>query len=105
MPVRLKYLRDRLGTSGGSVTGQNRHCLLDFVDTHEHFSEWLRRIENIPTWFIEETCWHIIRLGVGRRIANLLVDFLEYRKESLEGMILQNKADFPQIKTWDLFIR
>jgi hypothetical protein len=38
---RLSELRDRLGITGGSVTGQNRHCFLDLIKTDVHFPEWI----------------------------------------------------------------
>jgi hypothetical protein len=104
--TRLEDLRDRLGMSGGSVTGQNRHCLLEVVDIWDHFPEWIERIRSIPLWFIREACHGIIGLGINARTAKSLVDFLEHRKENLGKLILDNRNEFPQIKPtdWPLFL-
>jgi hypothetical protein len=37
---RLSALKDSLGISGGTVTGQNRHCLLNAIPNDYFFSDY-----------------------------------------------------------------
>ena len=97
---RLESLRDRLGVSAGSVTGENRHCILDVINTAEHFPAWLDRIYNIPKDFIEDTCLHVVGLGIKKNFATAAVDFIDYRRQNLESIIRENINEFPNISVW-----
>lgn len=103
--ARLRNLRDRLGISGGSLTGGNRHCLLDRMDSNEHFREWFDRIESIPDWFIDDVCGEVISLGARRSEADAAADFLKYRKRNLPGIVHNHRAEFTAIpaNVWGLF--
>jgi len=101
---RLNELWDRLGMSGGSVTSQTRDCLLDHIDTADHFEEWNERIQAIPEWFLRDTCGRIVRLGINKRLAKLVLRFLEHRKKHLSQIILAHTDEFPKITEWPLFL-
>jgi hypothetical protein len=101
---RLTELWDRLGTSGGNITSQTRNCLLNHITSLEHFGEWRQRIQAIPEWFLRDTCGRVVNLGINKRTAKLIIRFLKHRQENLSSIVLDHKADFPQIKEWHLFI-
>lgn len=100
---RLKNLRDRLGCSGGSVTGGNVHCFLRRVADRNHLDAWYPRIANTPDWFIEDVCNAVVNLGITREEADSAIDFLKYRRTSLEKIVYENRAEFASIADWGLF--
>lgn len=99
---RFGRLLDRLGTSGGSVTGQNDNCLLGVASTSRHFHEWLQRIESIPDWFICETCEETRSIPTTAEELEVVTSFLKERKRKLPDIIRNNKDKFPNIKEWEL---
>jgi hypothetical protein len=100
--ARLTSLEDRLGISGGSVTGQNRHCLLDVINTSKYIMDWIHRINTIPRWFIHDACMRIIRVGIDSRTARALCRFLDTRKGKVQTLIKNNKSEFTKIFDWGL---
>jgi hypothetical protein len=99
---RLEDLSDRLGITGGSATGEQRHCFLDVINRKDHFREWIERIGQIPDWFIEETCSETIGLGVTKTLADAASDFLKHRKIRVGNLIDNNRSEFPSIRDWGL---
>ena len=63
---------NRLGITAGSVTGENRHCLLDVVHTSEFMREWIGRISTIPKWFLEDACSHVRGIGLGKTLREVV---------------------------------
>lgn len=100
---RLTKLRDRLALSGGSVTGQNRHCFLDFFASWEHFEEWYSRIESIPDWFVQDVCNESLGLPLSRAEADAAADFLVYRKKNIRKLVWENRHEFRGIDQQELF--
>ncbi len=82
-PHRLNVLRDRLAISRGSETGLNRHCLLDHIESDNHFEEWVERIRCIPDFFIREICQEVVGLGIDSAEAEAATDFIIYRRDNL----------------------
>ncbi|MCX7425015.1 MAG: hypothetical protein NTW96_05225 [Planctomycetia bacterium] len=101
---RLKAMEGRLGISGGSVSQGSRHCLIDEVNTADHFAYWLQRMETMPAWFIEDVCFQVRGLGAKKREAETVADFLNRRREQLGSLIQNNRAEFPSINDWQLFL-
>lgn len=99
---RLRELLDRLGMSGGSVTTQNRHCLLDVIDTAKYIMGWIERIRSIPRWFILDACMGIIGIGINKGTARLAFQFLEHRKINMQALIRNNRVEFRNIGDWGL---
>ena len=100
--ARLTELEDRLGITGGSVTQQHRHCLLDLVTEPSHFEEWLSRIEAIPDFYIRELCQEQISFGIAPGEALKMEQFLCHRKRTIRDLVKGNKAEFRGIKDWGL---
>jgi hypothetical protein len=97
---RLKKLRDRLGVSGGAVTGNNTHLFLrEFLDT-THFREWINIIKNLQISFIKRTCQRSRRFGLTKEEAVEAESFLVHRKDNLEGIVTKHKKEFSAIKKW-----
>ena len=99
---RLLQIRDRLGMSGGSVTHDNRHCLLDHISDDRWFSKWLGRIRVIPDFVIQDLCTKAASLGITAAEADAAQDFLLYRRDKLEDIINDNRCEFPAIQQWSL---
>jgi len=100
---RLKDMANRLGVSGGSVTGGSRHCLIDIISTVDHFEYWLKFIEQLPLMFIENICRQTYKLGANKREVKAVIRFLRHRREIIGELIYSNRAEFPSIKDWRLF--
>ena len=100
---RLAELRDRLGMSGGTRTGGNRHCLIEVVSTDAHFGKWLDRISALPDFFIEETCKEPVGQGIAEEEANAAIEFLRYRRDHLRDIIDGGRHEFTAIQQWSLF--
>jgi hypothetical protein len=104
---RLDKLRERLGMSGGSVTGGNACCFLHTLNTVQYFGKWRGRIWDIPDWFIGVTCDDAIGLGITQQEANKAKDFLIYRKNNLSRIIKDHAKTIPLFDEWrpkhDLF--
>lgn len=81
--ARLDKLRDRLGVTGGTVTGGNENCLLKAISTTQYFSEWRERIYDIPDWFIKDACDDAIGVGINTSEARAAAGFLKHRKRNL----------------------
>lgn len=99
---RLTVLRDRLGASGGSVTTGNRHCLLDVLNTSDHFVKWLDRIAALPDFFIEDRCRAALGLGIGDSEASAAIDFLKFRRDNLRAVLNNHRPEFRGIVPWSL---
>ncbi len=99
---RLNSLEKRVAVSGGSVTGENRHCLIDVVTTSEHFGMWVDRIYSIPENFIRLVCNEAVGLPITKQEAEVACHFLRERKEHLADIILENKDEFSSIRDWGL---
>lgn len=91
----------RLGITGGTVTGGNRHCLLDEITTAEHFDPWLERIATVPKHFIASLCQEVVRVGVAAQPeADAAVEFLEFRKRNIGLLIEMSRDAFTGITEW-----
>lgn len=101
---RLAELNGRLGVTGGSVSGDNRHCLIDHIDTVEHFPHWLERVESMPRAFIHDACQQVHGLGATKREIHKVIDFLDNRRKNIAKLILNHKNQFPAITDWQLFL-
>ncbi|MDZ4687859.1 MAG: hypothetical protein SH850_22530 [Planctomycetaceae bacterium] len=99
---RLNQLQfTRLGVTGGTVTGGNRHCLLDEMKTAEHFDQWLERIATVPKHFIMSLCREAVRFGVASQAeADAAVEFLEFRKRNIGLLVEMNRDAFTGITEW-----
>lgn len=98
---RFVKLRNRLGITGGTITGGNRHCLLDAMTSDEYITKWANRICLVPDYFIEKLCWDMECRGlIDDQDAKDAVEFLHYRKHHLELLIEQNRSEFTRIAQW-----
>jgi len=80
------------------------HILKEFVDTEEFFPEWIKRIIEIPDWYIEELCQDSQQVGLTQTEAKLTCEFLIHRKENIFKIIYDQRHLFPKIKEWGLFV-
>jgi hypothetical protein len=97
---RLHALKDRLGITGGPVTGGTRSCFLTAINTLEYFNEWRLRVLDIPDWFIEDICNAAVGLGIDKSEAREAKEFLVYRKRNIVR-IIQSCGDLnPAIAEW-----
>ncbi len=80
------------------------HILKDSIDTEKHFPEWIKRILEIPDWYIEELCQDSRQLGLTKTEAELTCKFLIHRRDNISAIIYSQKHLFPKINDWGLFI-
>jgi hypothetical protein len=101
---RLHDLADRIGVSEGSVSHGNRHCLIDVINSADHFRFWLDRIDAMPRTFTETICWKVWGTGTTKAEIEAVVNFLDDRRRRLDELIFTHKAEFTGIKTWPLVL-
>ncbi|RYZ15517.1 MAG: hypothetical protein EOO70_06645, partial [Myxococcaceae bacterium] len=95
---RLAELRDRLGLTGPfSVTGGNRHCLLDWVSVKADIYAWIERIQQVPRFQIEEACNLDHKLGATAAELAAALDFLLHRQQALPNIVQTHHAEFKRI--------
>ena len=100
---RLTDLQDRLAITGGSVTKQNRHCLLDGIDDAVYFAKWISRIETLPNHYIDTTCDDLVGDGIiSDHERSAIVAFLRRRRDRFPKLLEDHKAEFRGIKQWVL---
>lgn len=104
---RFTNLVDRLALNGNEQNcglGAGRHCLLDWLNTAEHFNHWFGWIEAIPNLFIESICEEVIGLNITAEQARSAARFLKDRKGRISEIVLSNKEEFTKIKkkSWGL---
>jgi len=97
---RLRTLWDRPGITGGEATGGSECCLLRSLSTIEYFNEWRNRIEDIPNWFIKDTCNSVIGIGAEKNEAKEVTAFLVHRKNTIRNLVQLCKYAAPLIATW-----
>lgn len=100
--TRLQNMRDRLAISGGALTMGNRHCLLDKLETSEYFDKWVRRVEALPDFYVEEVCQEAGTLGLDASEVAAVIDFIKYRRDNIKTIIANHKDQFRGIRQWDL---
>ena len=104
--ARLVALQDRLGiswtTNNAVDSGQHRHCLLDVVNSDNEFAFWINRILAVPDFYIEEICRDAQPYGLTTQETNAAIHFLKTRRNNLETIIRDNRAEFTAIMNWSL---
>jgi hypothetical protein len=93
--VQLSTNRAQLGIGG--------HCLLNALATDQWFAKWIERIQAIPDFLIEEVTQTATGYGINASEATEAKDFLKSRRDSIKGIIEQNKSLFTGISQWSLF--
>jgi hypothetical protein len=96
---RLSALQDRLGITGGAVTGGNEHVFLPHIKNCEHLYEWAKRIQTLPDWFINAVCLESRQYGLNNKLAKQTAEFLLHRRDSIFVIIDDNRASFA-IQDW-----
>ena len=104
-PARFQALRDELGCEKVPPDG-NRQMFLDLVDDDKALLEWVRRVETIPDWVIDDACESLARLpsqtNVDLGLAHALATWLKDRRGRIRGLIAVHRKEFPSIKTWSM---
>ena len=102
---RLTELASMLGIAGETATS-TIHCLLNLLTTAEHFEEWLRRIADVPAWFIKDTCDMVVQKRlVSRSDADAAEAFLVNRRKNLGSILDGHREQFSAITKWDSYGR
>ena len=104
---RLAQREGKLGISWKDVrepskSGAHRHCLLDVIDTDVHFDHWLKRIEAMPDFLIEDICRDAMPYGLNLEETNAAIGFLKTRRDTMRKLINDNRTEFTAIKQWSL---
>jgi len=81
-------------------SGKNRHCLLDVVNSDEHFNHWMERIELTPDFYIEEVCRDALPYGLNIDECAAAIDFLKKRRATIRNLVDTNKSEFTAITKW-----
>ena len=99
---RLEKLRLRLGMTGSTITGNNRHCLLDWLTSSEHFGQWTNIIWNVPDFVIQRLFHDLLKCKlISNEECDKGTDFLITRKKMLAGLISNNQREFTGITNWN----
>ncbi|WP_010581963.1 HipA family kinase [Schlesneria paludicola] len=99
---RLTTLFLRLGITGGPVTGNNRHCLLNEIDSTEHFSKWANAIWSTPDSVIERLLRDVLKFKlISHEECELGTKFLINRKNRLTEIIAEYRHEFTKVVDWN----
>ncbi len=101
---RLKSRADRLGIADGMDSAFEWHCFVELIDSAENLSHWVRRVEDIPDWFLHSVCEEVKRLAITETEFQEVVAFLKARRDKLGQLILDNRTRFPKVKQWPLIL-
>jgi hypothetical protein len=101
---RLRKLRDRIGVSDGSISKGNRHCLIDVIDTADHFGPWLDRISAMPLTFTKTVCDRVRGVGITSLETDVIIKFLDDRRKRLSELIWLHKSEFTTISNWGFIL-
>jgi hypothetical protein len=93
-----------MGISAGPITGGNRHCLIDVMDTSKFFPKWLERAEELPKRFVENVCSRVEGMGARPSELKEVVKFLDERRLALTGILNGHRNEFPLITDWPLIL-
>lgn len=100
--TRLTAMTERLAITGGPHTGGNRHCLLDLLDTGDHFGKWVARIEAIPDFFIDDTVREVRDAGITAAEEAAATTFLRVRRSTIWDVVKANTHEFKAVMAWPL---
>src|SRR5207245_1484772 len=94
--ARLTAMTGRLAITGAAPTGGNRHCLLDVLDTGDHFGRWVQRIKLLPDFFIEDVIREVRDGGAGITTteATAAEAFLKDRRDNIWEIVKANTGEF-----------
>jgi len=98
--MHLQEMTGRLAITGRGPTFGNRHCLLNCVTSDDHFDKWVKRIEAIPDFLIDDLCDEAVSLGVNRIESEEAKRFLRTRRDNLQEIIESHKEEFTGIAQW-----
>jgi hypothetical protein len=103
---RLESRVDRLGVTDGTLSGNRPevHVLVDLIEDADLFKPWLKKIEQIPDWFIEEICEQVWQISISEAEKEAVITFLKNRRKALPDLITSNWHRFPRISNRRLFI-
>lgn len=91
---RLTELRDRLGITGSTVTGGNRHVFIDLITRYASFGEWCDRLRAIPDWFIDSVCTEARAHGLDPQLSQEVAYFLKYRRDRIHDIVESHRDSF-----------
>ncbi len=76
-----------------------RHCVANELVSTQHLSEWAKRIESIPEYYIRTVLADVAvpEFGVTAADADACAQFLIDRRPKLIGLMLANKGHFPKV--------
>jgi hypothetical protein len=97
---RLDAVENRLAVSNGTVTGGNRHCLLDQMNTALHVDEWLSRIHSLPEWLLNTICDTARTYGLSSDESKRAASFLNHRKLNIDLLLKSCYSEFSNVSDW-----
>lgn len=104
--ARMTALMDRLGISvdpaDPTKSGTHRHCLVDVLNTDDHFGTWIDRIKLAPDYILESVVREAQPYGLTSQETTAGIRFLKHRRNTLEGLIEAHQAEFKSIQNWRL---
>jgi hypothetical protein len=100
--ARLAAMKGRLAITGAAPTGGNRHCLLNVLDTGDHFGHWVERIKALPDFFIEDVVRDVRDKGITAAEAAAAVSFMKERREAIWDIVKANTDEFKAVMAWPL---
>lgn len=102
---RLQTFRDNLGiVKQKSCFVGNRHCLLDHINSGDHFKHWIDRVKQIPSFVIDDLCDKVIGLGPNAADIEEAKSFLKYRTQNMNNILRDGQTEFSSIAQLSLFL-
>jgi hypothetical protein len=103
---RLRSLNseERLGVTDGATSANEWHCLVELIDDINWLHEWVKRVQSVPDWFVDEICNEMWKVAINKRECDEVKGFLKTRRDEIGGLILKHKNRFPLIRQWPLFV-
>jgi len=94
----------RLGITQSGASKHDTHCLLKLLKIVDDLSFWIRRIETIPDWFIDDVADEVLRIAITKAERDAVRQFLKERRDNLAQLIYQHRNRFTGINQWPLVL-
>lgn len=76
----------------------NNHCLAGHLVDELSFSEWIRRIQAIPTFYIQQVLKDAVTVGLHSDNVHFFFDFLIKRRNRLRQLLNDHRSFFPALQ-------
>lgn len=75
----------------------DRHCFHAVLETDQYFSYWIRRVQQLPDFFIDDACQHVVGHGIDQQEAEATASFIKHRRDEIKRLVLVDTSRYSAI--------